>query len=138
MKRKREDGRDEDEDDSRQRRDEAKVGEFEVNQEADDLEDEGEFQDYQEDVFDNRTGERFDAKLTKRAENEEMTHGAVRGGYRVDRRRMLGQDREGSRDHQVGSCEQGNIVKRLHQSQARGERHQDERRRILICSHAAS
>ena len=115
MKRKREDGRDEDEDDSRQRRDEAMVGEFEVNQEAEDLKDEGEFQDYQEDVYDNRTGERLDAKLTKRAENEEMT-----------------------RDHQVGSCEQGNIVKPLHQSQARGERLQDERRRILVCSHAAS
>ena len=61
-------------DDSRQRRDEAMVGEFEVNQEADDLENEGEFQDYQEDVYDNRTEERLDAKLTKRAENEEMTH----------------------------------------------------------------
>ena len=46
---------------------------------------------------------------------------------------MLGQDREGSRDHQVGSCEQGNIVKPLHQSQARGERLEDERRRILVC-----
>ena len=74
LKRKREDGRDEDEDDSRQRRDEAMVGEFEVNQEADDLEDEGEIQDYQEDVYDNRTGELLDAKLTKRAENEEMTY----------------------------------------------------------------
>ena len=68
-KRKREDRRDEDEDDSRQRRDEVMVGEFEVNQEADDLEDEGEFQDYQEDVYDNRTGERLDAMLTMRAEN---------------------------------------------------------------------
>ena len=50
LKLKREDGRDEDEDDSRQRRDEAMVGEFEVNQDADGLEDEGELQDYQEDV----------------------------------------------------------------------------------------
>ena len=40
--------------------------------------------------------------------------------------------------HQVGSCEQGNIVKHLHQCQARGERLQDERRRILVCGHAAS
>ena len=38
------------------------------------MEVEGEFQDYQEDVYDNRAGERLDAKLTKRAENEEMTY----------------------------------------------------------------
>ena len=50
------------------------MGEFEVNQEADYLEDEGEFQDYQEDVYDNRIGERLDAKLTKRAKKEEMTY----------------------------------------------------------------
>ena len=74
LKRKREDGREEDKDDSRQRRDEAMMGEFEVNQEADDLEDEGELEDYQEDVYDNRTGELLDAKLTMRAENEEMTY----------------------------------------------------------------
>ena len=74
LKRKREDGRDGDKDDSRQRRDEAMVGEFEVNREADDLEDEGELEDYQEDVYDNRTGELLNAKLTMRAEHEEMTH----------------------------------------------------------------
>ena len=39
---------------------------------------------------------------------------------------MLGQDREGSCDHQVGSCEKGDIFKPLLQSQARGERLQDE------------
>ena len=44
------------------------MAEFEVNQEADDLEDEGELEDYQEDVHDNRTGELLDAKLTMRAE----------------------------------------------------------------------
>ena len=48
------------------RRDEAMVGEFDVNQEADDLEDESELEEYQEDVHDNRTGELLDAKLTMR------------------------------------------------------------------------
>ena len=56
------------------RRDEAMVGEFDVNQEADDLEDEGELEEYQEDVYYNRTGELLDAKLTMRAENEVMTY----------------------------------------------------------------
>ena len=117
----REDGSEEDKDDSRQRRDEAMVGVFEVNQEADDLEDEGELEDYQEDVNDNRTGELLDAKLSMRAENEGPKRNA---GPR--------------QNHQVGSRELGNIVKPLHQSQARGKRLQHERRRILVCGHAAS
>ena len=50
------------------------MGEFEVNQEADDLEAEGELEDYREDVHDNRTGELVDAKPNMRAENEEMTY----------------------------------------------------------------
>ena len=61
-------GEGEDEDDSRQRRDETMVGEFEVNQEAEDFEDEGELEDYQNDE---RLGELLDAKLTMREENEE-------------------------------------------------------------------
>ena len=112
------------------------MGEFEVNQEADDLEDEASSKTPRGCV-DNRTGEGSTRKLTMRAENEEMIHGQLEG-VRVDRRRMLGQDRKAPMTTKWVRCEQGNIVKPLHQSQARGETLQDERRRILDCGHAAS
>ena len=121
------------------RRDEAMVGEFDVNQEADDLEDEGELEEYQEDVCYNRTGELLDAKLTMRAENEVMTYmEQLEVGIESTEEECMSKDGESSRDHQVGSREQGNIVKGLDQSQARGERLQDERRRTLVCGHAAT
>ena len=69
-------GRDEDDDDptvsSAQPRlgDAVMVGEFEVNQEADDVVDD-EMEERRE-VYDERTGELLDAGLTERAENEEM------------------------------------------------------------------
>ena len=46
------------------------MGEFEVNQEADDFENSNELEEYQEDVYDERTGELLYAKLTMRAESE--------------------------------------------------------------------
>ena len=73
-KRKRDDGGNEGEDESRQCHDEAMVGEFEVNQEADDFDKSNELEEYQEDVYDGRTGELLDAKLTIRAESEKMSY----------------------------------------------------------------
>ena len=123
LKRKREDGRDE-----------AMVGEFEVNQEADDLEDEDEFQDYQEDVYDNRTGELLDAKLTKRAENEDVTY--------MEQLEVGIQSTEEECWAKTGKAPVTTKWVRVSKGTSSNPfiraRLQDERRRILVCSHAAS
>ena len=45
-----------------------RLGVPEVNQEAVDFENSNEFEEYQEDVYDERTGELLDTKLTMRAD----------------------------------------------------------------------